>query len=103
MIYEHTAAEQQFSRWRTADYEGMMYRQNTPYGLLQDCTNQENRWDTLLKRKDWLDEECEIVGVQMGTGKYTDCVDYFQIIKTCTANKFENVKMNDFLGKYKVK
>ena len=52
----------------------MMYRANVPYGLESKCGNKENRWDILLKRKDWLDEDCEIVDVVEGDGKYVGAV-----------------------------
>ena len=74
MVYGLGEAEKHYGEYREQNYEGMMYRQNEVYGLEQFCSNKENRWDVLLKRKDWLDEDCEILGIEQGTGKYCDCV-----------------------------
>lgn len=53
-------AEPFYGTWRHAGYEGMMYRKSSsPYGHSSRCTNQENRWPCLLKRKDWCDDEFE--------------------------------------------
>lgn len=58
-------ADQLYACYRSEGYEGIMYRQcNAGYGLLTNCTNKENRWKHLLKRKEWLDEEFEIEGVE---------------------------------------
>lgn len=55
---------------RVQHYEGMMYRAiDAPYGTIEDCGNQENRWNYLLKRKDWLDIVCTVLGVQEGKGR----------------------------------
>lgn len=60
-----TTADQLYAYYRGAGYEGIMYRSpQSPYGLSQNCTNKENRWTHLLKRKDWLDEEFEVEGVE---------------------------------------
>lgn len=48
-------------------FEGTMYREaGAVYGLLQNCSNQENRWNCLLKWKNSLDLDCEIVEVIEG-------------------------------------
>jgi len=73
-IFSHSEGEKLFSLYKAQGYEGMMYRLNEPYGLTEKCGNKENRWHVLLKRKDWLDEDCTIIGVEQGTGKYADCV-----------------------------
>ncbi len=50
--------------FRRLNYEGTMYRKyDAPYGFTQNCSNKENRWTTLLKRKDALDMECKIIDV----------------------------------------
>ena len=72
-------ADQFYSHYRDLLYEGMMYRANVPYGISDLCTNKENRWDTLLKRKEWLDEDCPIIDVQLGTGKYSSCVGSLEL------------------------
>lgn len=62
-------AEQHFKAFVTQGFEGAMYRQsNSPYGHEHMCKNKENRWPYLLKRKDWLDEEFEIVDFFSTTG-----------------------------------
>jgi len=63
-----------FEHFKSLGYEGMMYRHDAPYGLAHNCGNQENRWPVLLKRKDWLDEDCLILDVELGEGKYSDLV-----------------------------
>ena len=68
--FSDAEADMHYSCWLDAGYEGMMYRRNAPYGILSNCGNKENRWDTLLKRKDWLDEDCECIGIVEGEGKY---------------------------------
>lgn len=56
--------EHYFRTFRDHGYEGAMIRDlNAPYGLSENCTNQENRWTCLLKRKEWLDETYTIVGI----------------------------------------
>lgn len=56
-----TTAEQLYSFYRQAGYEGIMYRDpRAYYGLSKACGNKDNRWPHLLKRKEWLDEEFEV-------------------------------------------
>lgn len=63
--YEEFELYHKFNRQR--GFEGTMYREsNAEYGLLEACGNQENRWHRLMKRKDWLDLDCEIVSVVEG-------------------------------------
>lgn len=73
-VHSISEAEYHYGHYRSLLYEGMMYRADVPYGFEHTCTNKENRWDILLKRKEWLDEDCLIVDVELGTGKYHDCV-----------------------------
>jgi hypothetical protein len=48
-----------------AKYEGSIYRDlNARYGMEHNCPNQENRWNCILKRKDWLDCECTCIGTE---------------------------------------
>jgi len=51
-------------------YEGTMIRLDEGYGFSEMCGNKENRWHRLLKYKDWLDEEYEVMGFEWGEGKY---------------------------------
>lgn len=74
LVTSAVSGDQLFSRYKSLGYEGMMYRSDSPYGLETACGNQENRWAVLLKRKDWLDEDCLIVDVELGEGKYSNAV-----------------------------
>jgi ATP-dependent DNA ligase len=61
-------AEQAYKRFRDDGYEGMIYREfSSPYGRDYNCPNQENRWNCLLKRKEWQDFDCEIIGINEST------------------------------------
>ena len=61
-----------YKHFKNNDYEGIMYRQSAaPYGLLHNCGNKDNRWDVLLKRKGFEDQEFECIDVEVGQGKYT--------------------------------
>ena len=65
-VYCHSDgfSDQCYNMFKKLGYEGLIYRDlNAPYGREFNCTNQENRWNCLLKRKDRQDLECEIVGV----------------------------------------
>jgi ATP-dependent DNA ligase len=53
-----------YSHFKHAEYEGMMYRKDEPYGLESLCGNKENRWDVLLKRKEFIDWEGEVVEIE---------------------------------------
>lgn len=51
-------------------YEGTIIRELfAPYGTLTTCGNKENRWPYLLKLKDWLDDEFEIIRYQITYGR----------------------------------
>jgi ATP-dependent DNA ligase len=94
-VHSELEADQYYSRYVTDGYEGMMYRLNgCPYtqpkapvgdypfysgprprsGFLSDRNNRA--WH-LLKRKNWLDEEFECVGVEEGEGKRIGMVGAF--------------------------
>lgn len=73
-IHSYEDCDSWFFRHKAAGYEGSIIRLDEPYGLEHTCSNKENRWDILLKRKDWLDEDCLIVDVELGTGKYESMV-----------------------------
>jgi ATP-dependent DNA ligase len=75
LVIDELQGESLYAEFRRQSYEGMMYRiPISPYGFIERCSNQENRWPCLIKRKDWLDDEFECVGTQEGEGKYTDMV-----------------------------
>jgi ATP-dependent DNA ligase len=64
-------AETKYAEYKARGYEGMMYRiADAPYGLAEHCGNKENRWNRLLKRKDFLDGEYPVVGVAEGIGQF---------------------------------
>lgn len=70
-----TRCERLYSDYRAQGYEGIMYREpNSSYGHASLCTNQENRWSRLLKRKEWMDEWFPVLTINYGEGKYTDKV-----------------------------
>lgn len=48
--------------WLEAGYEGSMWRNNTPY--------ENRRTKNLLKRKDFVDEEFEVVAIEEGQGNW---------------------------------
>lgn len=61
-----TFAEQAYRAFKGDQYEGMIYRDySAPYGREYNCPNKENRWQCLLKRKEWQDMECVCVGVNI--------------------------------------
>lgn len=77
-ISEEAMGEIQFAEYKDQGYEGAIYRNpSAPYGLSENCGNKENRWAHVLKRKDFLDAEFEIIGVQEGEGKYDGMVGAF--------------------------
>jgi len=61
-------AEQAYRSFLAEGFEGMILRDySAPYGREYNCPNKENRWNCLLKRKEWLDFDCEIIGVKPST------------------------------------
>lgn len=68
-------AERFFAKAKRENFEGIMYRvSESPYGIVANCTNKENRWPVLLKRKDFLDAEVVVTGIEHGEGKYTEAM-----------------------------
>jgi len=66
-------AESFYLKAKAQHFEGIMYRlSDKPYGIVQHCSNKQNRWECLLKRKGYLDTEVDVVGVVPGEGKYTN-------------------------------
>lgn len=64
LVYSQLEADYYYKQWKDQGFEGLMYRDyNAPYGFLPNCTNKENRWWYIQKRKDFLDLEATIVGV----------------------------------------
>lgn len=60
-------SEEQFDilhgEWLEQGYEGSMWRNNTPY--------ENRRTKNLLKRKDFVDEEFEVVAIEEGVGNWS--------------------------------
>lgn len=68
-ITEAEDLESYHTQYRDAGYEGTMIRRaDSPYGTELTCGNKENRWTHLLKRKDWLDSEYQIIDFETTTG-----------------------------------
>ncbi len=64
-----------YTYYKNRGYEGIMYRYaDASYGRPENCTNKENRWNCLLKRKDKQDEEFDVIGFEFGNGKYSNTV-----------------------------
>lgn len=52
-------------------YEGAIFRDfSAPYGTEQTCTNKENRWNVLLKVKNWEDAWFKVIDLTEGKGKH---------------------------------
>jgi len=78
LITSPTSEEGAYRLFKKQHYEGMMYRSITdPYGFPENCGNQENRWNCLLKRKDWLDLIAKVVDVEEGEGQFREHVGAF--------------------------
>lgn len=81
LVSSPIVAEQMYVSYKQAGYEGIMYRDpSAPYGFVEDCTNKENRWRRLLKRKDWLDDWFSCIGWETGKGKNLNQIG----VLTCT-------------------
>lgn len=65
---ERVDSEEQFDvlhgEWLEQGYEGSMWRNNTPY--------ENRRTKNLLKRKDFVDEEFEVVSIEEGQGNWAN-------------------------------
>lgn len=59
-------------------YEGLIWRKSqAPYGFAAQCTNVENRWNYLVKRKPRLDMNVQVLGWKEGEGKQSDMLGAF--------------------------
>lgn len=68
-------AEHMFANAKRQHFEGLMYRvRESSYGHAHLCTNADNRWNCLLKRKDFLDANVLVLGVSRGEGKYSEAM-----------------------------
>lgn len=65
-------ADYHFKLWLAQGYEGMMYRSyDAPYGFEDQCGNKENRWWSLMKRKNFLDVDATCTGIYEGEDGFT--------------------------------
>lgn len=72
------AANKYHLGFRNDGYEGSMLRcPHSPYAIPNECGNKANRVHWLLKRKDWLDLEAIIVGIESGDGKHANTMSSF--------------------------
>jgi len=68
-VFEPGLDETLFSEYRRKGFEGTMYRNsNSPYGFLEECGNQDNRWGWLIKRKEWETEEFKVIRLEETVG-----------------------------------
>jgi len=67
-----------FALCKREGYEGVMYRKvDAPYGFAEDCSNKQNRWWYLQKRKDWMDIDCCVIGLERGQGRLANTLGAF--------------------------
>ena len=64
-VFTPQEADYWYNQWKNVQgFEGLMYRDaDAVYGLSSQCGNKENRWWHLQKRKEMLDMECEVLGL----------------------------------------
>jgi len=69
-VFEPGLDETLFAEYRRKGFEGTMYRNsNSPYGFLEECGNQDNRWGWLIKRKEWEAEEFKVIRIEETIGE----------------------------------
>lgn len=96
---EASESELLYGVYRSQGYEGLMYRScGESYGFIENCTNKENRWRCLLKRKDWLDDEFEITGFNLTEGEKGE--QGFQV--WCKAKNGKEFKVGSGLSRSEV-
>lgn len=84
-------AESFYKLQKSLGFEGAMYRNPAaPYGMESQCSNKENRWKYLLKRKAELDGEGIIVGMERGKeGKQFENVMGALLIELPNGKRFQ--------------
>lgn len=83
LVNSQQEADYYYALWKEQDFEGLMYRQfASPYGMETNCGNKENRWWYLQKRKDFLDLDAKIVGLNEGEEGFVGMLGSF----TCEAD-----------------
>lgn len=74
-------ASQHYEKFKSMGFEGMMYRSShMPYAIPGEHKRQDNRVSWLLKRKDWLDLDATIVGIDEGEGKLSGMMGSFRLL-----------------------
>lgn len=73
-------ASRHYERFKSQGYEGMMYRTgHMPYAIPGEHSRKDNRVGWLLKRKDWLDLDATIIGLDEGEGKCAETLGSFRL------------------------
>lgn len=73
-------ADRLYAKFLADKYEGGMYRDPTrPYAIVGHHPRKDNRVSWLLKRKEWLDLDATIVGMESGEGKHADTLSSFVV------------------------
>ena len=75
-----------YGQWQERGYEGQMIRLNVPY--------ENKRSKSLLKRKEFQDNEYEILGVEEGSGNRSGTVGYFNFVTPEGVAFKSNIKGN---------
>lgn len=84
IIMSESEGDALYSAFKSSGFEGGMYRDlDAPYGFVEECGNQENRWKRILKRKEHLDGEFRIIDVIEGSGKYKGMVGALRFLSPC--------------------
>ena len=80
LVHSDNEADYYYRQFREQGFEGMMYRDpHAGYGVETRCTNKENRWKCLLKRKEMLEGEATIIGFNEGEGQFTGALGAFSL------------------------
>lgn len=71
-------ANSHYERFLRAGYEGMMLRApDSPYAIVGECGRKDLRVSWLLKRKQWIEIDCVIRGLETGDGKHSNTMSKF--------------------------
>lgn len=94
-------ADRAFKLFKQEKYEGAIYRlKDVPYGFEEECSNQENRWWNIMKRKDWLDVDCIPIAKVEGEGRLRGMVGAF-VLMTPWGKEFQaGSGMSDWQREY---
>jgi ATP-dependent DNA ligase len=80
LVHSEAEADYYYRRFKSQNYEGMMYRcPHSGYGIETRCTNKENRWNCLLKRKEMVEGEAVIRGFHEGEGQFQNALGAFEL------------------------